>query len=480
MRFSAIVAIAAAFVPSLHAGPMEAVAAAEADSYRISAYEAANTRYLSLWHLPLAARRTERDALNYWANATSRKRVITQVRDVTAELVAVYMPHYAWSETVWGKLAEVEPYYTKQAKVTTGSVLVSKTKTVKPAEQIVTEPGFGVDPMVMDRLIKRAGTRAPVVRIDWFNFQIAAQKDRRVGYYDFLGVGAKRDAFDAVVGLDLKKAIAAENEISSIVPRRTPALNNGHIERLGTINGGYWRTKDAKKSTGNSNAIERYDKDFVHDAEEIYAHLPNRLFAHYLSSAAGDRADNAPDDIAPGDSSSPNNDYRIHASVSCVRCHLDGLHPIYCWFRQTYTGTDRLRVFGPERELRFQQIYGEDLDYWIKRDNADYAHALRRTNGLSPGDNAKTVARSWERYLVEPVTLERAAEELGCKPEEFRAAIRARGKVSPTLFGLGKADELGPNGELIHGSIPIRREHWEEVYQYAMETLLLHQEGKKP
>lgn len=457
------------------AGQSEAVALALADARRLPPEIAYRTRYLTSWHMVPEWRAETIQAIDYWLNSTSIEALPKRARFIARDLVAVRFDHYAHKQAVWEKLVD-NPYWSLKAVKAYPAGQYTNGQRYAAGSSIVFLGSRGVDAEQMAELSRLTNSAAPILNMDWFAAQIAIQEGRVAGYYDFLGAGKKRDEFDKLVGMNRAESIRQKKEIAAIVPKRGPTQNNAQIFRFGTLHGAYWQTRDTDQNTGAKNATRFLDNDFIHVAEEIYAALPNGMLAFYLSDAAGIRANFAPDFIGK-DSLSISNDGRIHVGLSCARCHVEGIRPITCWFRKTYDGPDYLNVFGPDRARRIEQLYQSDIDFWIKRDQQDYAHALKQVNGLTPGDNAKVIAAVWERYVELPVYLADAARELGCKPEELKAAIRARKGVDSVLFPWGKAPRIIKGVE--EEPEPIRREHWEEVYQYALETLQLNREKEE-
>ena len=311
-------------------------------------------------------------------------------------------------------------------------------------------------------MYRLTGSKAPLLRADWFLAQVAIQDDRRVGYYDFLGVGKKRADFEAIVGLDRAKAIKLRKEIAAIVDESIVALHNRQFERFSTLNGAYWASKDVFNNRDQRNALRFLDKDYKHDAEEIYGTLPNGLFAFYLSDAVGSRANTAPDSIA-SDGRSVSSDRRVHVGLSCVRCHVEGIRPINCWARRAYSPPDELKVTDPIRFLRLRQLYLSDLDKRIKDDQDAYAYALLKTNGLTPGDNAKVIAAVWERYVERPLTVDDVAREMGTTVEQLRTWIKDKedkeGIIDPILLALSKQGNR---------AMTLRREYVEEMWPVLM------------
>jgi hypothetical protein len=64
------------------------------------------------------------------------------------------------------------------------------------------------------------------------------------------------------------------------------------------------------------NAVRQLDKDYKHQAEEVYGFLPNGLFVYFLVRRRGTRQDSAPDKIG-SDKTAPATTGGS-TSVSCV------------------------------------------------------------------------------------------------------------------------------------------------------------------
>lgn len=450
-------------------GPLEAVQAATADAKRLPPGIAYGTRYLDLGNLTPPERAELVASVSFWANATSVEAEIVRPRRVGPELIALYLPDYgAGKLEVWERFAESDPYYHERLQAVAGGNVLSfhrAGKTWSPGMYSVkaaVATTFVVPTRSMNQteLAILTNSACPILRADWWQSQVAVQVDRKVGYYDWLGVGRKRGDFERVVGLDRVAAQRVRKEVAAIVSESVVALHNRHVYRYGTLTGAYWETRDAKANDGERNALRLLNGDYKHDAEEIIASLPNGLHAYYLSDAVGVRVDNAPDFIA-SDGTSSSSDRRVHVGISCVRCHVEGIRPIDCWFRRAYAAPDNLAVLDPARAVRLRQLYASDLDRIIRRDQADYAEAVKSANGLSVGDNAKVVAAVWSRYLDQPVDPEMASRELGVAPERLVAVIRMQQQPDPVLFALGKQK-----------SLPVLREHWEEIYQVAWKMIV--------
>jgi predicted transcriptional regulator len=103
------------------------------------------------------------------------------------------------------------------------------------------------------------------------------------------------------------------------------------------------------------------------------------------------------------------------------------------------------------------------LDKRIKDDQDVYAYALLKTNGLTPGDNAKVIAAVWERYVERPLTVDDVAREMGTTAEQLRTWIKDKedkeGILDPILLALSKEGNR---------AMTLRREYVEEMWPVLM------------
>lgn len=464
---------------ALATSPAEAVAAAHRDCARLPEADRVHQRYLSLYFASDAKVQAEwKRVLDFWSNSLSREAEPALLAPVTPSLWRLDLRAYQMPARVWEKLADADPYFHARVKVrrevrqhwpggtwTDGRHYAAGDYPVtKEVEE--TAPAPWLPPKESAALVAMAQSRAPVVRADWWLVQTSQQAERKgTGYYDFLQVKDRKE-FQAAVGLDQKAAERLQREVRAIVARSGVALNNRQVVRFGTITGAYWVTLDSNKSQNGSNAVRQLNGDYKHDAEEVYATLPNGLFAFFLGDAGGTRQDSAPDTIA-SDGQAPGNDRRVHVGVSCVRCHVEGIRPISDWGRRVYRSPLTLASKDHEKLRRLQRLYLSDLDRWVRRDQQDYAEALFKVSGQKPAEMARLFGRLHASYAEAEVTADQAAREAGVAKAQLVAAVKryasanlAKAEPSdPLLVGLVQADE------------PLRREHFEEVFPLLMQIL---------
>jgi hypothetical protein len=313
-------------------------------------------------------------------------------------------------------------------------------------------------------------SEVPIVRADWFFTYTSANVDRRAGYYKFLGIKSKDDIAE-LVGLDVAKARKIQREVAAIIAESGVALNNRQIYRFGAIAGGVWFTFDVKTSKDRQNAIRQLNGDFTDnaDANEVYFSLPNRLWGlAAVNNKEGTLQESVPDFIA-SDSQSTSNDRRIHPSISCIRCHVEGLRPINDYARQFYTidpkeGGALLTSPDYAKFKRLQRLYLGDLESEYQADQLVYSRALVRLlgPGWTPEKVAVAVRNTWQNYLDTPVSPEQLALELGCTVPMMQAAFSdvsvAKGaNGDPIIIGYARRKTFAA-----------RREHIEENFSQMM------------
>jgi hypothetical protein len=411
-------------------------------------------RFLDLTHLPKDQWGDAYRVLSFHLNSLSRESDL--VRPIALEggaLLAIDLRDYGIDRLVYGRLATVDPYYHVQVDVTSAG---------KTQRQPLHAPWLLPHLQDLSTLVQ---SQVPIVRGDWFVYQTAVQAERVAGYYDLLGLGKKDSDFLKLIGANPPEAKRLKLEQAASIAQSTVALHNRGIMRQQAMTGGHWATLDFKTSTNRQNTARLLAGDTeppAGDASEQYGVLPNRLFAYWLQDAKGDRQDFAPPDIA-SDGRSTSTDRRVHPMLSCVRCHQPGLQDLNDFARQLYRGPLQLVSPDYERLKRLRQLYLSDLAAQVAEDNARFAAAVAATNGLTPIENSRLYAAFWEQYADVPVRPALAAQELGVTEEHLvrrvREYVAAGGVVDPVVASYAQTVPL-----------PIRREHYEEIYS-VLQTL---------
>lgn len=465
MRFGSALLFVALAVPALLASPEKAAAFAAADLARLNPAGRTHARYLSLYVVPEADLARWGKVLDFWVNGFSREAELTPLVRVRPDLLRLDLRAYGIDPKVWENLANVEPYFTVRLKAFAPG---PRPKGSLPAPR---RPATALAPWLDSASAKALAlytrSKVPVVRGDWFLAHTGLQVGRKgTGYFDFLGVKNRAD-FQALVGLDEKLAVRLRKETRAIVARSGVALNNRQIVRFATITGAYWVTLDANSNDGRRNAVRNLDKDYLHDAEEIYGSLPNGLFGFFAGDRNGVRQDAVPDNIA-SDSTAPGNDRRIHP-VSCVRCHVEGIRPIDDWGRKVYRAPLLLAAADYDQARRLQRTYLSDLKRLVRRDQADYAEVLGKLTGYRPAEAAAAVGRSFADYDQADLDLAGVALASGYPEARVKQVLLAVATLTPPLDPVFA-------GLIANEPEPVRREHLEEGFA----VLMTHLKGYKP
>lgn len=439
-----------------------AVRVAYADVSKLEPETARNTRYFYAGHVVDAKDRFELySVFAGHVNGLSREATIVRPRRVSAWLWAIDARDYQWSLDVFGQLAfadgTVEPYLHAET-------LDAKGKPVRPQ---ILAPWLPATEYA--GLATATDSSTPIVRADWFIHRTAIVEGRKGhSYYDFLGLKSRPDA-EKLAGLDRKQAIAIYRELAAVIPQSGVALQGRQVFRFSTVSGSWWETRDSKADKDGRaarNAERQLLDDFQHDAEEIVFTLPNRMPAYYLCDAKGNQIDSAPPDIA-SDHMSKSNDRRVHAGMSCARCHeAAGLKAFSDHFRRLYSAGGGL-AFGSTDDVKFRRIrsaYLGPIERTFEQDVKDFGGAIKEATGLEPKAYAEAVGRQWSRYADEPVTLERLAEEVGETEERLVVALTAAAKKQPLLDPVIA-------GYLAKPPVPARREQVEEAWPLLMTLL---------
>ncbi len=531
-RAQVVIALLSLAGGAIAGGPGESVQAAALDAPKLPAEIRQHCRYLSLYNLPAKDRAEFFKVLTFHCNSLSREADLVAPVAVGPDVLRVNMLDYGWDRTVWEKLASVDPYFhvrladgqlvvptvravevpvvaavvlegvqfyrdgpgqtiveIQRADIKAGEtvwvrevvggsikkITAGQKQASKPAKAAEAKTTTAQAPWLpaaeIAALALAVNSESPIVRADWFLNQTAIQAGRDGhGYYDWLGLGKAEKDFQELVGVDVKGAQRVKREMAASIAKSGVTLNNRGIEWYATITGDYYRTQDFKTSTFKQNTIRLLDGDTdppKGDASEQYGTLPNGLFAFWLQNADGVRQDSAPDFIA-SDGHATGTDRRVHAGLSCIRCHVEGIRPLNDWLRRVYTGPIQLTSPDYLKLKRLRQLYLSDLDGQVKRSQRNYAERLLKVNGLTPEANARAYARVWDSYFETDLGIEDVCRELNVKKEVFMLALKAyagKGGADPILTGL-----------LANPPERIRREHFEEAFAIG-QTMI---RGTKP
>lgn len=441
------------FSAQVIAGPPEALALALGHARLAPLTSGQEIRYLDLTHYTPAERDQAYRVLCFHLNALSRESdIVLPFRIDGGAVIGFDLRDYGIDKGVYGRLGGPEaadPYF--------HAVVENTDQYGKKTRDTVHAPWL--PPAQIAELANLCGSRVPILRADWFFFQTAVQKDRQAGYYDMLGLGKKSTDFQKLIGANPSEAKRLKLEMAASVASSSVALHNRGIFRQQSLTGGHWTTLDFKTSTNKQNTARLLAGDTEPpqgDASEQFGVLPNGLFAYWLENAKGERQDTAPDDIA-SDGRSTSNDRRVHAMLSCVRCHVEGLRPVDDYARRLFRGPLQLVSPDYDKLKRLRQLYLSDLPGKLGEDNGRYAAALKAINSWTAAENANNYAAFWESYADTPVAPARAARELGITEERLLQAVREYVRTNQIADPVIASFAQDP-------PVAIRRDHLEEVY----------------
>lgn len=309
-----------------------------------------------------------------------------------------------------------------------------------------------------ERLLHALHTSVPYVRADWFAF--ATTRPRL--YHHILGLpGPERaaDTLEDYLGVDVAANIdhgralrAGIRQGQSGVSHHNRLIERHAIRREGYAERAYyWKSYDFSASAGEKQLLTRPfgprsltggARDFEHDGGEIIFSLPNGLQAYLLVDAQGNRIDEGPSDIVFDDESATRKKGVIVNGISCMNCHGDGTIPTTDAVRPYTVETQRGRTAHLEA---VEALYPrqELLSASLEADRARFVAALaelgfqvRQRPGAGPtsvsdelGEAVTALSRAFER----PLSLQRAASELGLSPKEMQNELGRRNHVRATL-----------------------------------------------
>jgi hypothetical protein len=411
-------------------------------------------------------------------------------------LARVDIRDYRWDPKVWEKLSDADVHFHATVKVTEtyreeevedwpggtdrdgryyepGRYRTGRFATHSKSVRKRTAAPW-LDPADVRVLTDALDTDVPVVMADFFLWQTLQEVDRNPAYHDFLGFKDLK-TFNRLVAFDEKVSDDFLSELRAAVALSGVSKQPRRITRYDKVGGGYWATGDSKVAVGDNNPLRQLDDKFRFDAAEVYAHLSNGLWAMGLFNALGVRQDSAPDFVGR-DKTTTSNDGRIHAPLSCIKCHANGgLKEIDDWTRNLLTPPP-LALQSPDKAvfLDLRRKYLRHLEPHLDADRAKYVRALAECNGMTPRQFASAVGEFWLWYDNTPVALDRAEAELGCKPGELVAALNHRLKTRGDADLVLGVYLLPPDRAK---GIPI--DQWREAVPLAQQFLAEYRGAKK-
>ena len=359
----------------------------------LTAFDRSFARYFTLTHLYNAGAsddnlRAYRNALSKLVNSLSWGAEVIKPTPIDREQTIFYIDlrHYEWDikSDKWYKIEQAYPY---------GVQLNSSTYTI---------------------LCQETDCESPFVCADWF----IATASLPPLYHEILGL-PKTDK-ELETQLEVNVAENLKNAPGVRVWRAGfnesgVSVNNRIVERHKSRYGAYWKSYDFAGNVGTQN-IFTHPLNFTHDGGEIIFNLPNGLQAYYLSTATGERLDEAPINIV---SDTGSRDPVVRNGLSCMGCHTEGMKTFEDQVRPVIE-QNRNPSYDKAQALR---LYAEksEMDALVREDIARYRRAIAAAGGVFGGSEP---IQQLVKQFEGPLDATHAAAEVGLETAAFLKKIR--------------------------------------------------------
>ena len=397
----------------------------------LTAFDRSFARYFTLTHLYNAGAtddnlRAYRNALSKLVNSLSWGSEVIKPTPIDREETIFYIDlrHYEWDikNDKWYKIEQAYPY---------GVQLKSSTYTT---------------------LCKKAGCELPFVRADWF----IATASLPPLYHEILDL-PKTDR-ELETQLEVNVAENLKNAPGVRVWRAGfnesgVSINNRVVERHNSRYGAYWKSYDFAGNVGAQN-IFTHPLSFTHDGGEIIFNLPNGLQAYYLSTAKGERLDEAPINIV---SNAGARDPVVRNGLSCMGCHTEGMKIFEDQVRSVIAQSQN-PSYDKAQALR---LYAEKskMESLVREDIARYRQAIEAAGGVFGGSEP---IQQLVKQFEGPLDAAHAAAEIGLETDDFLKEIRE----NSTLQNAGLLVLSVENGN-------VKRDAWESQFGTVISILNL-------
>ncbi|MEQ1648853.1 MAG: DUF4384 domain-containing protein [Hyphomicrobiaceae bacterium] len=193
-------------------------------------------------------------------------------------------------------------------------------------EALVTTSPYGASVPVTAALAAKSGSRAPILRGDWF----AKATLRAPLYYELLGLPDRLP--ELLAGLKLEPGTGTQSGSRRVgIKSSTVARGNRLIERYAFANGAAWLSSEFAPTVSRPDLFEStmtplpdgalgdHPTGVVRpDATLMHFNLPNGFRAFFMSNGDGQRINDAPHSILT-DQAKPS--LRVGVAQACLSCH---------------------------------------------------------------------------------------------------------------------------------------------------------------
>ena len=395
----------------------------------LTAFDRSFARYFTLTHLYNAGAsddnlRAYRNALSKLVNSLSWGSEVIKPKPIDREETIFYIDlrHYEWDikSDKWYKIEQAYPY---------GVQLKSPTYTT---------------------LCQETDCELPFIRADWF----IATASLPPLYHEILDL-PKTDR-ELETQLEVNVAENLKNAPGVRVWRAGfnesgVSVNNRIVERHKSRYGAYWKSYDFAGNVGTQN-IFTHPLDFTHDGGEIIFNLPNGLQAYYLSTAKGERLDEAPINIV---SNAGARDPVVRNGLSCMGCHTEGMKT----FEDQVRSVIEQNPNPPYDKAQALRLYAKKskMDSLVREDIARYRRAIEAAGGVFGGSEP---IQQLVKQFEGPLDATHAAAEVGLETDNFLKEIRE----NSTLQNAGLLVLGVENGS-------VKRDAWESQFGIVVSAL---------
>lgn len=317
------------------------------------------------------------------------------------------------------------------------------------------------------------GSNPLAIRADWLILQLADTRDSNAYYLLLYGEGKepKTDKeFLQIWGVDFKNQEGANYgwvENGSQVSLQGTRFVQHWIGRAGRS---VWQTKDMNHVVRNADPLEFLDGNFKYDGSEMIAQVPkasarfntrgsSQVYA--LGNGEGKIVNEAPVRLVE-DHKRTLNQTAIINHCSCVGCHIYGMNePSINGLRQAIEAGEQLRVYSKDKQEQIDDFHLSDSGTTIQRNNQDFTSFVYACNQLTTTQNATEYLQALRDYRAD-LTLQRAANELYCTPDDLKNSL-----------GLASGNGIVLTSRiagLAHG-LRVPRDSWEEAYSEVKAML---------
>ena len=395
----------------------------------LTAFDRSFARYFTLTHLYNAGAsddnlRAYRNALSKLVNSLSWGSEVIKPKPIDREEIIFYIDlrHYEWDikSDKWYKIEQAYPY---------GVQLKSPTYTT---------------------LCQETDCELPFIRADWF----IATASLPPLYHEILDL-PKTDTeletrLEVNVAENLKNAPGVRVWRAGFNESGVSA-NNRVVERHKSRYGAYWKSYDFAGNVGTQN-IFTHPLNFTHDGGEIIFNLPNGLQAYYLSTATGERLDEAPINIV---SNAGARDPVVRNGLSCMGCHTEGMKT----FEDQIRSVIEQNLNPPYDKPQAIRLYAEKstMDALVREDIGRYRRAIEAAGGVFGGSEP---IQQLVKQFEGPLDAAHAAAEVGLETDNFLKKVRENN----TLQNAGLLVLGVENGS-------VKRDAWESQFGRIVSTV---------